>query len=615
MRSTCGDGAAIAPVASDDPDRCVARAASRRSARTPIRRCRACRRRMPTASGDRSRAATPAPQDRVDRRIEHAAAPAAHETLGDAPRSSRRSPMRPTGGACRRASVDGDAELQRPDCGRRLCLRAKLRRRGASSGARSCRCGSRWRRSGSRARSCRKRCTPSRCSTASTTSSIALHTDGSIVFSVASMVEPGTFDLEKMPRSLYPGVTLFAQLPGPVPGMHALNELVACARRLQANLGGTLQDDRGVPLTVHRIERMRQEVREFERPPAGGGRGAARSPRTVSYPTVRGRPWPTAQPGAPRQECASCASSSSTTTIAITCSTIRKSPTPNTTACCASSRRSKRNTRTSSRPIRRRSASARRPSASCRRSCIRRRCCRSTTRSADEDVIAFDRRVRERLEDVEQIEYAAEPKLDGLAVSFRYEVGPAGAGRDARRRPARRRRHAQRAHHQGRADASARQPRRSCSKSAAKCSCCIAGFKAMNERALERGEQDVRQSAQRRRRQHSPARSAARRGPPARCVLLRRRRDRRLEAAGEAQRSAAAAARVGPEDFAARCESCKGVEGCLRVLPRHRRSSAPALPYEIDGVVYKVNRFVAAARAGLRRARAALGDRAQIPGA
>ncbi|HEY7642553.1 MAG TPA: cell division protein ZipA C-terminal FtsZ-binding domain-containing protein [Steroidobacteraceae bacterium] len=101
-----------------------------------------------------------------------------------------------------------------------------------------------------------------------------LHTDGSIVFSVASMVEPGTFDLEKMNDTLYPGVTMFTQLPGPVPGMHALNEVIACARRLQANLGGTLQDERGVPLTVHRIERMRQEVREFERPPAGGGRGA-----------------------------------------------------------------------------------------------------------------------------------------------------------------------------------------------------------------------------------------------------------------------------------------------------------------------------------------------------
>jgi cell division protein ZipA len=93
-----------------------------------------------------------------------------------------------------------------------------------------------------------------------------LHDDGTSIFSIASMVEPGTFDLEKMPGIEYPGVTLFAQLPGPVPGMHALNELVACARRLQQTLGGTLQDDRGVPLTVHRIERLRQEVREFERP-------------------------------------------------------------------------------------------------------------------------------------------------------------------------------------------------------------------------------------------------------------------------------------------------------------------------------------------------------------
>lgn len=101
-----------------------------------------------------------------------------------------------------------------------------------------------------------------------------LHTDGGIVFSVASMVEPGTFELEKMSETMYPGITMFTQLPGPVPGMHALNELIACARRLQANLGGTLQDERGVPLTVHRVERMRQEVREFERPPAGGGRGA-----------------------------------------------------------------------------------------------------------------------------------------------------------------------------------------------------------------------------------------------------------------------------------------------------------------------------------------------------
>jgi cell division protein ZipA len=95
-----------------------------------------------------------------------------------------------------------------------------------------------------------------------------LHTDGVSIFSVASMVEPGTFDPEKMPGSSYPGVTLFAQLPGPVPGVQALHDLVNCGKRLQESLGGVLQDDRGVPLTVHRIDRLRQEIVEFERAPA-----------------------------------------------------------------------------------------------------------------------------------------------------------------------------------------------------------------------------------------------------------------------------------------------------------------------------------------------------------
>jgi DNA ligase (NAD+) len=40
----------------------------------------------------------------------------------------------------------------------------------------------------------------------------------------------------------------------------------------------------------------------------------------------------------------------------------------------------------------------------------------------EQDVLDFDRRVRERL-DAEAVDYSAEPKLDGLAVSVRYEDG------------------------------------------------------------------------------------------------------------------------------------------------------------------------------------------------
>lgn len=87
---------------------------------------------------------------------------------------------------------------------------------------------------------------------------------GTAIFSIASMVEPGTFDLAKMDQESYPGITLFTQLPGAVAGTLAFNELVACSKRLHAALGGTLQDERGVPLTVHRIERIRHDIREFE---------------------------------------------------------------------------------------------------------------------------------------------------------------------------------------------------------------------------------------------------------------------------------------------------------------------------------------------------------------
>lgn len=41
---------------------------------------------------------------------------------------------------------------------------------------------------------------------------------------------------------------------------------------------------------------------------------------------------------------------------------------------------------------------------------------------SDDEVADFDRRVRERLE-VQAVEYVAEPKLDGLAISIRYEAG------------------------------------------------------------------------------------------------------------------------------------------------------------------------------------------------
>ena len=87
---------------------------------------------------------------------------------------------------------------------------------------------------------------------------------GEVVFSVASMLEPGSFDLDQMFHEQYPGIALFAQLPGALDGVSVLGELISCARKLQETLGGVLQDDLAAPLLAPRIEQLRKEVRDFE---------------------------------------------------------------------------------------------------------------------------------------------------------------------------------------------------------------------------------------------------------------------------------------------------------------------------------------------------------------
>lgn len=88
---------------------------------------------------------------------------------------------------------------------------------------------------------------------------------GRPVFSMASLVEPGTFDPQAMPASAYPGIAIFAVLPGPVTARQAFEELLATAHTLASRLGGVLQDDRGAPLTMQRITALHEELREFDR--------------------------------------------------------------------------------------------------------------------------------------------------------------------------------------------------------------------------------------------------------------------------------------------------------------------------------------------------------------
>jgi len=84
------------------------------------------------------------------------------------------------------------------------------------------------------------------------------------LFSVASLVEPGSFDPDTMATERYLGVSLFAVFPGPRSAPEAFDELIATGRRLANRLGAALQDDMGQSLTGARLITLRDELVNFE---------------------------------------------------------------------------------------------------------------------------------------------------------------------------------------------------------------------------------------------------------------------------------------------------------------------------------------------------------------
>ncbi|MDP9089627.1 MAG: cell division protein ZipA C-terminal FtsZ-binding domain-containing protein [Pseudomonadota bacterium] len=90
------------------------------------------------------------------------------------------------------------------------------------------------------------------------------HVDGRSLFCVASMVEPGTFDVASMPSEEFRGVTLFAILPGPVEPLLTVDELLGAARGLAQELAGMVQDSKGMPLSPQRAGALRDDVARFQ---------------------------------------------------------------------------------------------------------------------------------------------------------------------------------------------------------------------------------------------------------------------------------------------------------------------------------------------------------------
>lgn len=88
--------------------------------------------------------------------------------------------------------------------------------------------------------------------------------EGDALFSVANMLQPGTFDLNTMENFATVGVTLFLPLPAPTSSFEAFEEMLQTAQDLVRSIDGELRDDQRNMMTGQTIEHYRQRVRDFE---------------------------------------------------------------------------------------------------------------------------------------------------------------------------------------------------------------------------------------------------------------------------------------------------------------------------------------------------------------
>ena len=87
---------------------------------------------------------------------------------------------------------------------------------------------------------------------------------GTVVFSVANMLNPGTFDLNNMDDFTTLGISFFLALPTPINNLDAFEQMLDVAQEIRATLGGDLKDDHRNAMTGQTIEHYRQRIRDFE---------------------------------------------------------------------------------------------------------------------------------------------------------------------------------------------------------------------------------------------------------------------------------------------------------------------------------------------------------------
>ncbi|MEO0580096.1 MAG: cell division protein ZipA C-terminal FtsZ-binding domain-containing protein, partial [Pseudomonadota bacterium] len=84
------------------------------------------------------------------------------------------------------------------------------------------------------------------------------------VFSVANLIEPGSFELANIREQVFPGISLFLVLPGQLAGTEAFDMMIETARTIAKSFDGELLDASGSTLSIQRERFMREEIIQFE---------------------------------------------------------------------------------------------------------------------------------------------------------------------------------------------------------------------------------------------------------------------------------------------------------------------------------------------------------------
>jgi cell division protein ZipA len=85
-----------------------------------------------------------------------------------------------------------------------------------------------------------------------------------VIFSAASLVEPGSFDLTNLKEQRIPGISLFMVVPGPIDGAKAFDMMIEAAKTLSQSLKAELLDESGSTLSIQRERYLREEIIQFQ---------------------------------------------------------------------------------------------------------------------------------------------------------------------------------------------------------------------------------------------------------------------------------------------------------------------------------------------------------------